>query len=179
MEFIEQQLDEKTDARIFEIVSFLICKYHYSTRKVYFGLDRECVEEVPVNLYKTGRTNANDGGIDFIMLPLGRVFQVTEVIDFKKYFLDVEKINKFPITFVVKTDKPPVEVEAMIRVQAEEQYSKDIVDRYLSYFEEIITLPILRNYFHQILGNNVISQFFDELIEQCALEYNINYSDGE
>ena len=39
-----------------------------------------------IKLYKTGKTNANDGGIDFVMKPLGRFFQVTETLDFKKYF---------------------------------------------------------------------------------------------
>ncbi len=27
-----------------------------------------------LQLYKTGRTNANDGGIDFVMRPIGRFF---------------------------------------------------------------------------------------------------------
>ena len=48
-----------------------------------------------MKLYKTGRTNANDGGIDFVMKPLGRFFQVTETLDFKKYFLDIDKIETF------------------------------------------------------------------------------------
>lgn len=34
------------------------------------------------NSTKTGRTNANDGGIDFVTKPLGRFFQVTETLDF-------------------------------------------------------------------------------------------------
>jgi hypothetical protein len=56
-----------------------------------------------LKLYKTGRTNANDGGIDFVMKPLGRFFQVTETLDFKKYFLDIDKIQKYPVTFVIKS----------------------------------------------------------------------------
>jgi hypothetical protein len=59
-----------------------------------------------LKLYKTGRTNANDGGIDFVMKPLGRFFQVTETLDFKKYFLDIDKIQKYPITFVIKSNEP-------------------------------------------------------------------------
>jgi len=58
-----------------------------------------------LKLYKTGRTNANDGGIDFVMKPLGRFFQVTETLDVKKYFLDIEKIERYPITFVIKLEK--------------------------------------------------------------------------
>jgi len=44
------------------------------------------VEEDNLELYKTGRTNANDGGIDFVMKPLGRFFQVTETTDVKNTF---------------------------------------------------------------------------------------------
>jgi len=46
------------------------------------------VKEDFLILYKTGRTNANDVGIDFVMKPLGRFFQVTETLDVRKYFLD-------------------------------------------------------------------------------------------
>ena len=31
---------------------------------------------------KNGRTNENDGGIDFVVRPLGRFFQITETLDF-------------------------------------------------------------------------------------------------
>lgn len=58
-----------------------------------------------MHLYKTGRTNANDGGIDFVMRPLGRFFQVTETLDFKKYFLDIDKIERFPLSFVIKSEE--------------------------------------------------------------------------
>lgn len=43
-------------------------------------------------MYKTGRTNANDGGIDFVMRPVGRFFQVTEVNNYDKYLLDIDKV---------------------------------------------------------------------------------------
>ena len=46
-----------------------------------------------LKLYKTGRTNANDGGIDFVMKPLGRFFQVTETLDFKNTFLTLIKFK--------------------------------------------------------------------------------------
>jgi len=37
------------------------------------------------------------------MKPLGRFFQVTETVDSRKYFLDIDKIERYPITFVVKS----------------------------------------------------------------------------
>ena len=35
---------------------------------------------------------------DLVMKPLGRFFQVTETIDVGKYFLDIDKVQRFPIT---------------------------------------------------------------------------------
>ncbi|MCS1410631.1 MAG: hypothetical protein M2R45_03826 [Verrucomicrobia subdivision 3 bacterium] len=40
------------------------------------------------------------------MRPLGRFFQVTETTDVKKYFLDIDKVQRYPITFVVKSSEP-------------------------------------------------------------------------
>ncbi|MGB3508834.1 MAG: hypothetical protein WBA93_06250 [Microcoleaceae cyanobacterium] len=79
-------------------------KYYYQEQTVFFCFGIEDIQQENLKLYKTGRTNANDGGIDFdfVMKPLVRFFQVTETTDFKKYFLDIDKIEKYPITFVIK-----------------------------------------------------------------------------
>lgn len=102
--FILSLLAPNVDARLFEIVSYSILKFYYIEQNIYWGYELEKVEPENLKLYKTGRTNANDGGIDFVMKPLGRFFQVTETLDFKKYFLDIEKIEKYPITFVIKAE---------------------------------------------------------------------------
>ena len=101
---IGELLNEQSEARIFEIISFSILKSHYKNIKVFFGFSIDELEEQYLMLYKTGRTNANDGGIDFVMRPLGRFFQVTEVTSsYDKYLLDIDKVMHFPITFVIKT----------------------------------------------------------------------------
>jgi hypothetical protein len=102
-EFIEQMVAPTVDARIFEIVSYSILKYYYNDRVIYWGYELDNLQQENLKLFKTGRTNANDGGIDFVMKPLGRFFQVTEIVDVNKYFLDIDKIEKYPITFVVKS----------------------------------------------------------------------------
>ena len=99
-------LDEDAEARIFEIISYAILKNHYRNTKVYFGYTLNSLKEEHLKLYKTGRTNANDGGIDFVMRPLGRFFQVTEVNSYAKYLLDIDKVLHFPVTFVIKTSTP-------------------------------------------------------------------------
>ena len=90
--FIESQLEPNVDARVFEIVSFAILKAYYGGQSVFWGWDLRDIQEEGLMLYKTGRANANDGGIDFVMKPLGRFFQVTETVDFRKYFLDIDKV---------------------------------------------------------------------------------------
>ncbi|MGD1006223.1 MAG: restriction endonuclease, partial [Ignavibacteriaceae bacterium] len=101
--FIKSLLEPNVDARLFEIVSYSILRSNYRDQKIYWGFEKSKIREEHLKLYKTGRTNANDGGIDFVMKPLGRFFQVTETLDVKKYFLDIDKIEHFPITFVIKT----------------------------------------------------------------------------
>ena len=91
--FIFSLLAPNTDARLFEIVSFAILKNYYKDTVIYWGYNPEKLECESLKLYKTGRTNANDGGIDFVMRPLGRFFQVTETLDFKKYFLDNDRLK--------------------------------------------------------------------------------------
>lgn len=102
-EAITNLLQEDCEARIFEIISYAILKNHYKNEKIYIGKNPNELEERYLDLYKTWRTNANDGGIDFVMRPLGRFFQVTEVNHYDKYLLDIDKVLHFPITFVIKT----------------------------------------------------------------------------
>ena len=94
------------DARIFEIVSYAMLKEYYGAQSIFWGWKETDLRQDYLMLYKTGRTNANDGGIVFVMKPLGRFFQVTETLDVKKYFLDIDKIERFPLTFVVKSTEP-------------------------------------------------------------------------
>lgn len=103
---IQDLLSEDAEARIFEIISYAILKNHYKNIKVYFGYSLDNIQEEELHLFKTGRTNANDGGIDFVMHPVGRFFQVTEVNNYDKYLLDIDKVMHFPITFVIKTVTP-------------------------------------------------------------------------
>lgn len=81
IDFITSLLTPQTDARLFEIVSYSILKFYYHNQHIYWGFELDDLKKEYLKLYKTGRTNANDGGIDFVMQPLGRFFQVTETLD--------------------------------------------------------------------------------------------------
>ena len=125
-------------------------------------------------LYKTGRTNANDGGIDFVMKPLGRFFQVTETLDFKKYFLDIDKIQRYPITFVIKTEMDEKKIYEQLRTHAQTVYGiKMVVDRYIESIEEVINIPNIINIFvEQIKYSSKLKEIMEEIVVQSRIEFN-------
>ena len=173
-DFIRKQLNPEVDARIFEIISFAIIKYHYFDEMLFIGNKSDSIKQTRLKLFRTGRTNSNDGGIDFILIPLGRIFQVTEVLDFKKYFLDIDKVNKYPVSFVIKTTLNPDEVKNKIENAAKHLYKEEKVrNKYLSSFDEIITIPILEDYLINEVENNYSQCLVDEIILQCKVEFNI------
>ncbi|MDP8239979.1 MAG: hypothetical protein P9X24_12885 [Candidatus Hatepunaea meridiana] len=173
-DFIEGLLAPNVDARIFEIVSYAILKYYYHDQTVYFGFDLENLEKSPLELYKTGRTNANDGGIDFVMRPLGRFFQVTESVDVRKYFLDIDMIERYPISFVIKSEESVERLSEMLRVGAERQYSvKAIIEKYMSCIEEIINIPILKERFLVAIKQGYLQGIINEIVLQSKVEFNL------
>ncbi|MBA2731986.1 MAG: hypothetical protein H0U54_03730 [Acidobacteria bacterium] len=157
VDFIKGLLEPTVDARIFEIVSYSVLKYHYHNQTIYWGFELDDLTQERLILYKTGRTNANDGGIDFVMKPLGRFFQVTETVDVKKYFLDIDKIQRFPITFVIKSSDSAEVILERIREQAEQQYSvRAVVSKYMACIEEIINVPILLDDFRAAIQSGFL-----------------------
>lgn len=171
--FIVDLLAPNIDARLFEIVSFAILKYFYHDQVIYFGFSRDTIEELNLKLYKTGRTNANDGGIDFVMKPLGRFFQVTETLDVKKYFLDIDKIERYPISFVIKSEQPESVLLKLLEDGARKLYSVEaIVRKYISCIEEIINIPVLKLRFQEAKKEGRLSNILDEIIQQSKVEFN-------
>ena len=139
--FIRELLRPNVDARIFEIVSYAVLKESYAGQQIYWGWSPDESNAEHLVLYKTGRTNANDGGIDFVMKPLGRFFQVTETVDAGKYFLDIDKVQRYPITFVVKSQDSVVNILGRIREQAMARYPVEaVVKRYMECVEEVINI---------------------------------------
>ena len=172
-EFIIGLLAPNVDARLFEIVSYAILKYYYKEQTIIWGYSWENLNEEALKLYKTGRTNANDGGIDFVMKPLGRFFQVTETLDFKKYFLDIEKIEKYPITFVVKSlDDVGVLKDKLYKDASKTYVVEDIVCKYMECIEEIINIPTLLHHFQRVEDAGLISNVLKEIILQSRVEFN-------
>lgn len=174
IKFIKDLIHPNVDARIFEIVSFSVLKQHYAGQKIYWGWSPNELKEESLVLYKTGRTNANDGGIDFVMKPLGRFFQVTETIDIGKYFLDIDKVQRYPITFVIKTNESHDKVIAKIEAQAQAKYQiKAIVKKYIESIEEIINTAKLLELFENVLEQGLGSNIIEEIILQSKVEFHV------
>lgn len=172
-EFVIGLLAPNVDARFFEIVSYSILKNYYKDEKIYWGFSRDDLKEETLTLYKTGRTNANDGGIDFVMKPLGRFFQVTETLDFKKYFLDIEKIEHYPITFVVKSEDETDNLRQKLYDDAIKTYAVDaIVNRYMDCIEELINIPRLKEVFEEVKNRGDVPAVLDEIMLQSKIEFN-------
>jgi hypothetical protein len=177
-EFIIGLLAPNVDARLFEIVSYSILKYYYHDQQIFWGFELDKLNYENLKLYKTGRTNTNDGGIDFVMKPLGRFFQVTETLDFKKYFLDIDKIQKYPISFIIKSEEDKEEIIKKIQDNANKTYSiKAIVSKYMACIEEVINIPILTSHFETAVKQGYLNTILDEIVLQSKVEF--NYEDDD
>jgi hypothetical protein len=172
-------LQPNVDARVFEIVSFSVLKAFYADTIVYWGYTRDELNEEKLALYKTGRTNANDGGIDFVMKPLGRFFQVTETVDAGKYFLDIDKVQRYPITFVIKSNDSTDSIIEKITKQATERYSvKKIIQRYLNCIEEVINSDEILYRLEIVISQGKMGEVIQEIITQSRVEFNVE-EDGD
>ena len=177
-EKINALLDEDAEARIFEIISYAILKNHYKNTKVFFGFSPDTITEKYLELYKTGRTNANDGGIDFVMRPIGRFFQVTEVNTYDKYLLDIDKVVHFPITFVIKTTLPKCTIFSELEeyIHSRSGGMRVIEERYRKAIEEIITINELRDWTNE-LSNPDIDNIIRDIDIYYRLEMNMDAED--
>jgi hypothetical protein len=172
-------LAPNVDARLFEIVSFAILKYFYHDQFVYFGFTRADLRKEQLKLFKTGRTNANDGGIDFVMKPLGRFFQVTETLDVRKYFLDIDKLERLPVSFVIKSEDGEEELRGRLAQGAKALYGIDaIVRSYMACIEEIINVPRLRECFQAAVRQHHLPAILDEIVKQSKVEFNYSEETG-
>lgn len=169
------------DARMFEISSFVVLKAWYANKEILMGPDSSELERLPLTLYKTGRVSANDGGINFVLIPLGKFFQATQGLDLKKFFLDIDKISRYPITFVMQTTLSSDEALRLIGEKAQQEFADpEIVERYLGSIESIFTLQDLNRILDELhtlspkQRTAVYKDAINEFINQYSVEYNIS-----
>lgn len=131
-ELLTEMLSGSSDARSFEVASYVVLACWFSRQFVGInGVGRT------LQLHRLGRTNANDGGVDFLLQPLGRVFQVTEDLSGEKLVSDLDKLGSVCVTFVVKSPLSPAEF-AVVAGDALRSAGVDV-----SRVEEWVTLPVL------------------------------------
>ena len=108
------------------------------------------------------------------MKPLGRFFQVTETLDTGKYFLDIDKVQKYPVTFVIKTEEEVEYLLNKIEEQAKTRYQiKAIIKKYMECIEEVINIPELILRFNKGLEFQKGIQVIEEIVFQSRVEFNM------
>jgi hypothetical protein len=179
IEIVQEAFHYSSDARLFEIVSYALLHIHFAQYEITINIGQikylnPVNKKEKLSLFRTGRTNANDGGIDFVLKPLGKFFQVTENLDFKKFFLDFDKINRFPLSFVIKTDLKPDAVREQIRKTSASQIGQVKSNQYLSLFDEIYTLNELRDILNWVsLNHQLINELKTVIVNCFKLEYGL------
>ena len=108
------------------------------------------------------------------MRPVGRFFQVTEVNNYDKYLLDIDKVLHFPISFVIKTTKSKQIVEQEIERYIEEKSGGMVVvkERYKKAFEEIITINEIKMWLLQ-LDEDSINLIINDIDFYYKMEMNL------
>jgi predicted KAP-like P-loop ATPase len=88
--------------------------------------------------------------------------------------LDIDKVQKYPITFVVKTEQTVTELLEKVKEQATDRYKiKAVVNRYIDCIEEIINLPELTNRFDIVLKSGKGKEVIEEIVLQSRVEFNV------
>ena len=96
----------------------------------------------------------------------------------RKYFLDIDKIERYPISFVIKSTSAVSTLTTKLRQGAERQYAiKAIVKKYMSCIEEIINIPLLQERFQVAVKQGYLTQIMDEVVRQSKVEFNIDEQD--
>ena len=88
------------------------------------------------------------------------------------------KIQKYPITFVIKSDEDVENLRKKIKENANKTYSIGaIVEKYMDCIEEVINIPILNIRFKEAVQKGYLNQILDEIILQSKVEF--NYTEDE
>lgn len=104
------------------------------------------------------------------MRPIGRFFQVTEVNNYDKYLLDIDKVMHFPITFVIKTTSTKTEVQNQLDKYINERSSGMVIieRRYRNAIEEIITINELYQWTEDLDDEDI-----DDIIRDIDIYYKL------
>ncbi|WP_200155354.1 hypothetical protein [Chromatium okenii] len=92
----------------------------------------------------------------------------------------IDKVQRFPITFVVKSNETSDQIRAAIRAQAVMKYKiETIVDSYMKAVEEIINVHDLISAFDVVVKSGQLQTVMDEIIFQSKVEFNYSEDDED
>jgi hypothetical protein len=97
----------------------------------------------------------------------------------KKYFLDIDKLERFPISFVIKSEEATDELRQRLEQGAKALYGVDIiVMSYMGCIEEIINVPKLRECLQTAVRQQYLPAILDEIVKQSMVEFNYSEETG-
>ena len=83
-------------------------------------------------------------------------------------------MQRYPITFVVKTEQTTKEILDKVEEQAAARYSiKAIIRRYIESIEEVINIPELMDRFNSVLQQGKGGAVIEEIVLQSRVEFNV------
>lgn len=112
------------------------------------------------------------------MRSVGRFFQVTDVNNYYKYLLDIDKVMHFPISFVIKTKQSKENaLEDLDRYIIQRSSGMTVLKkRYKKSIEEIFTINELQTWISELKNDNI-----DGIIRDIDIYYKLemNMDAGE
>lgn len=100
---------------------------------------------------------------------------MTETLDAKKYFLDIDKVEHFPLSFVIKSNDNVEILLSRLYDRAKKQYGiKSVVDKYIGCIEEVINIPLLLERFEIAKSQGYLRDIMKEIVLQSKVEFNFN-----
>jgi hypothetical protein len=86
--------------------------------------------------------------------------------------LDIDKIERYPISFVIKSEESIETLISKLRQGAERQYAiKAIVDKYINCIEEIINISVLKERLKIAIKCGYLQDILFEIIRQSKVEF--------
>ena len=105
---------------------------------------------------------------------------MTETLDVKKYFLDIDKLQKFPITFVIKSNLSVDVIRKRLHDGAKAAFGVSrIVEKYMDAVEEIVNIPHLIRFAEQGVADGKLVEIIDELVLQSQVEFHLSDDEEE
>jgi len=84
-----------------------------------------------------------------------------------------DKIERFPISFVIKSTEPIEALRQKLEAGAQRQFGdRKVVKTYMDCIEEIINIPVLQERFGTAVRQGFLPAILNEIVKQSKVEFN-------